>query len=279
MKSALAWVSLFLQTQPALNGRRVSDLFYTTNVTEKKRYEAAIRFFIRRLIRQEQFSRVILLTAMLLHTVRQGECLSSIAAYYGFSDWRLIYDDPANAQFKQKRPNPNLIYPNDELYIPDRNPSAVGRPTNARHFFVVKRRPTFINVRVQNLAKEPIKNARYKLVLEDTELEGTTDENGCIKTEIHASDEYGTLIVWPDANDAEEKTEWRVHLGHLDPLETVTGVKGRLRNLNYYHGEIDDKEDEVYEAAVRRFQEDYDLVIDGIVGQATRARLKQQHRV
>jgi N-acetylmuramoyl-L-alanine amidase len=216
---------------------------------------------------------------VLLHIVKQGECLSSIAAFYGFSDWRVIYEDGANADFRQKRPNPNLIYPDDKLYIPDHKPGQVERPTDARHFFVVKRQPTLIDVRVQNLAKDPIKNAPYKVVLENTELEGSTDDDGWIKREIHASDEYGTLIVWPDPNDREEKVEWRIQLGHLDPAETVSGVKGRLRNLNYFCGEMNDEEDECYHEAVRRFQEDHDLVVDGIVGAKTRARLKRVHRV
>src|SRR4249920_494288 len=56
------------------------------------------------------------------HTVLQGECLSSIAHDFGFGDWHVIYDHPQNASFKTKRPNPNLIYPGDELFIPDLTP-------------------------------------------------------------------------------------------------------------------------------------------------------------
>ena len=45
------------------------------------------------------------------HTVAQGECLSSIAYQFKLASWQVIYDDPHNADFKAKRPNPNLIYP------------------------------------------------------------------------------------------------------------------------------------------------------------------------
>jgi hypothetical protein len=34
------------------------------------------------------------------------------------SNWRTIYDHPSNADFKRKRPNPNLIFPGDRIFIP-----------------------------------------------------------------------------------------------------------------------------------------------------------------
>jgi N-acetylmuramoyl-L-alanine amidase len=72
---------------------------------------------------------------------------------------------------------------------------------------------------------------------------------------------------------------WTVKLGHLNPLETVSGIKGRLNNLGYYCGEVNDVEDEFYDAAVRQFQEDHGLAVDGIAGPVTRGRLDQEHRV
>ena len=45
------------------------------------------------------------------HVVARGECLTSIADHYGFPDYRVIYDDPANADFKQRRPNPKSSTP------------------------------------------------------------------------------------------------------------------------------------------------------------------------
>ena len=57
---------------------------------------------------------------MATHTVIRGDCLSSIAKQYGFSDYKTIYDHPQNQAFKQKRPNPNLIMAGDEIFIPER---------------------------------------------------------------------------------------------------------------------------------------------------------------
>ena len=45
------------------------------------------------------------------YTVISGDTLTKIANQHGFADWRVIYNDPSNATFKAKRPNPDKIFP------------------------------------------------------------------------------------------------------------------------------------------------------------------------
>ncbi len=54
------------------------------------------------------------------HSVKKGENLTKIAKAYGFAggDWVKIYKHPKNAAFRKLRPDPNLIQPKDELFIP-----------------------------------------------------------------------------------------------------------------------------------------------------------------
>lgn len=53
-----------------------------------------------------------------VHVVKQGECLTRIAARYGFGDYRVIYDHPANTEFKRKRPNPTQpVLPFDTSWL------------------------------------------------------------------------------------------------------------------------------------------------------------------
>jgi N-acetylmuramoyl-L-alanine amidase len=214
-----------------------------------------------------------------IHVVRQGECLSSIAYHYNVANWRVIYDHPANAAFKAKRPNPNLIYPGDELYIPAAEYRDVPCETDKRHAFLVKVPPTYINIRIQDLSKEPIRDARYQLTLDAAELTGKSDDQGWIRGRIPAYAEEGYLKIWPNAEDTETFIGWKVKLGHLDPLETTSGIKSRLNNLGYHCGEVNDLQDEPYDAAVRQFQQDNGLVVDGIVGPKTRGKLSEEHRV
>ncbi len=104
------------------------------------------------------------------YVVKQGDCLSSIAARFGFASYRAIYDAPENAAFKKKRPNPNLIYPGDELVIPERAPKEVKIGTGALHRFKVKREPTWGRVEVR--VDEP---HRYLLEVGSDAFPGKTD--------------------------------------------------------------------------------------------------------
>ena len=54
-----------------------------------------------------------------VHKVKQGECISSIAEDYGFS-WERIWNDLNNEELKQKRKDPNILYPGDEVVIADK---------------------------------------------------------------------------------------------------------------------------------------------------------------
>src|SRR5712692_9855831 len=94
------------------------------------------------------------------HIVAQGECLSSLAYQYKLATWQEIYDDPNNADLRAKRSNPNVLYPGDQVYIPDPKHREDDVPTDRRHIFVVSFPPVYINIRVENIAEEPIKNAQ-----------------------------------------------------------------------------------------------------------------------
>ena len=56
---------------------------------------------------------------MPVHTVEQGEHLSSIAAKYGFQKVATIWDHPDNAGLKSKRKNPHILLPGDKVVIPE----------------------------------------------------------------------------------------------------------------------------------------------------------------
>jgi Putative peptidoglycan binding domain/LysM domain len=213
------------------------------------------------------------------HIVKPGDCLSSLADAYGLSSWHVIYDAPENADFRSKRDNPNLINPGDEIYIPDPAPRAVNVPVDRRHIFRVEFPPTWLNVRVQDTEDDPVANASFELEIEkELTLKGTTDGDGWIRVRIPAWAEDGLLRVWPDQQDPEIVIEWQTRLGHLDPIDTITGIKGRLRNLGYECGELNDTEDEAYISSVMQFQSDCKLKMDGIPGPKTKDALLRLNR-
>ena len=53
------------------------------------------------------------------YVVLVGDNLSRIAAHHGIRYWQNIYLATENGDFRNARPNPDLIYPGDRIQIPD----------------------------------------------------------------------------------------------------------------------------------------------------------------
>jgi Putative peptidoglycan binding domain len=68
-----------------------------------------------------------------------------------------------------------------------------------------------------------------------------------------------------------------VKIGHLDPVDTISGQQARLSNLGYFLGDIDGNDASAFRIAVGEFQCEHGLTVDGICGSKTQAKLKDAH--
>lgn len=213
----------------------------------------------------------------LSYVVTSGDCLSSIAARFGFADWRTIYEAPENADFKARRPNPNLIYPGDVVIIPAKTEKSVALASGASHRVRVRREPTHLRVGV-----EVDGTHRYLLEVGGQRFRGTTRGESPIEHVIQPEARRGLLRLWPDTADAPEEPPddalaWSLDIGALDPVEEVSGVQGRLSNLGYYHGPLHGEVDELTSAAIRWFQADSGHDETGEIDQQLRDALVEAH--
>ena len=214
---------------------------------------------------------------MTKHVVVQGECLSKIAKAYGFSDWRIIYNDAQNASFRQKRPNPNLIYPGDEIVIPDKTlkveSDASGKVLKLE---VTPPKKTFINLVLQNPDGSPMRSVEYALFVGDTLEARTTKNDGSLEQEIPPDIDSGELMVSKDADDTDPVT-LQLAIGHLNPIEQTSGIKGRLLNLGFFFGTVDEILDTETETAIRAFQKNQSIAEDGKITDGLRSRLRNAY--
>lgn len=58
------------------------------------------------------------------YTVKSGDWLDGIAKRNGLSSWKDIYYNEKNKAYREKRPDPNKIFPGDQLWIP-KKPSII----------------------------------------------------------------------------------------------------------------------------------------------------------
>ncbi|BBO81492.1 hypothetical protein DSCO28_20580 [Desulfosarcina ovata subsp. sediminis] len=164
--------------------------------------------------------------------IRQGECISSIAAFNRIP-WRKIWEHPHNSQLRQLRKNPNILLPGDKLYVPQRNTKSIIGNTDQRHRFQLNDNITFLRLRIA-IKGRPLSDEPYHLTLGGTLISGRTSVEGELEERIPAGFRNATL------NFVERNWTIQLALGELDPTDTASGAAERLRNLNYYvEGHVD----------------------------------------
>ena len=190
------------------------------------------------------------------HTVEQGEYLASIARDYGFSDWHTIYDHPQNADLKKKRPNPNILFPGDEIFIPGKLLKQESCPTEKQYKFQVRIPKAWLKIVLKDADRKPIKNQPYTLDVAWLTLTGNTGDLGLVQQKIPIGVETGSLKL-----DKMNLT-WNLKIGHLDPIEEldknaiISGMQARLNNLGFLCGTIDGILGPRTRGAIRKFQLD-----------------------
>ena len=201
------------------------------------------------------------------HIVRQGDCIASIAAKYRWQ-WQTLWNHPDNAGLRQKRLNPNVLYPGDVINIPDKSIRAQNCATEKRHVFQTSSTSTSFKVRLLEDG-QPRKNVRYTLQVDELTLTGTTDAQGMVEQKIPATASQAVLVTPEDS--------FTFDLGKLDPIEEDSGMRQRLQNLGFLHAEESWGLEEMLSEAVREFQQQHGLPVTGDVDAATRQELIRIH--
>ncbi len=208
------------------------------------------------------------------YTVRQGDCIESIAHAHGLP-WDELWAHASNAGLRELRKTHTALAPGDVVFVPERVLRQESCATGQRHTFRGKGIPSQLRVRFLDHLGVP-RAASYVLVLDGTRSEGTLDD-GWLDLPVMPSVKGGTVELRWEQDGQPEVEVHALALGHLDPLDTVSGVQARLYNLGYYHGPIDGEDGEALEQATVAFQLDHDLDPLGVVDDATRAALGRAH--
>jgi hypothetical protein len=210
------------------------------------------------------------------YTVQQGDHLSKIAKDNGFTDYTVIWDHPNNSDLKKLRQNPNILLPGDEVFIPDMEQKQESGATDKKHTFTVDKKTLKLRLVLEDIYEKPIVGAQCALRVEDQISQLTTDGNGKLEQEIplDATDAY--LVIRGDQTPFANDTIY-IKIGHLDPLDEISGQVARLNNLGYSAGALDGSDTEAFNSAVEEFQCDNNLAVDGICGPNTQSKLKQVH--
>jgi hypothetical protein len=203
------------------------------------------------------------------HTIEQGESVISLSERYGFFA-ETIWDHPNNAELKRTRKDMNTLLPGDVVFIPDLREKTVSVVTAKRHLFRRKGVPAKFHIQVFD-GEKPRANQDYELTVDGRVYPGKTDDKGVLHEWVPPGARSGELRIGPDAFTA------TLRFGHMDPIETLSGIQRRLNNIGYAcggtGGELDDRTRE----ALSSFQHRFGLPDSGEPDEATVRKLEEVH--
>lgn len=209
---------------------------------------------------------------MAKHTVKQGECIDSIAFDNGFF-WETLWKDSQNAELKQKRKDPNVLFPGDEVFIPDKREKNESGATEQKHRFKRKGVPSQISIVLKDEESKPRSGLDYVMEIDGKLFQGKTDSAGRIRQPIPPNAQRGKITI----GSGDQIEEYPLQLGNLDPITEISGIQARLNNLGFPCGEPNGILNDATQQSLRRFQAECKISETGEPDNTTREKLKQEH--
>jgi len=198
------------------------------------------------------------------YTIKEGECLSSIAQRHGLF-WQKIWDHPNNTELKRRR-DPNILYPGDVVFIPEKEKKQENGSTEQRHRFRKKGVPAKVRLRLKR-NDQPRANESYVLEVDGNFFTGTTDADGKLEQSIPPNAKKGKLFI------GKKREEYILNLGYMDPLNELIGIQKRLNNLGFHCGPTNGVLTPQTTDALKAFQKKHNLTESGEADEATKNKL------
>ena len=199
-----------------------------------------------------------------VHSVKQGECVSSLANEYGLLK-KTIWESDRNSALRKKRKDQHVLYPGDTLYIPAIEPYSISTNTGRKYIITRKGFPEKLSVRFLDHLGMPDSNAPFLLHITDAktifhqDILSELDDNGFINEYISPSTKEAKITLrgrWGEES-------YTMAIGYLDPESTISGLQARLNNLGIDIGDIDNKLGEKTQGGIMQFQQYHNLTPNG----------------
>ncbi|MFV2090474.1 MAG: peptidoglycan-binding domain-containing protein, partial [Pseudomonadales bacterium] len=238
------------------------------------------------------------------YSVKQGDCISSIAFKSGFRP-DTVWNHSENAELKNLRKDPNVLAPGDSVFIPDTEVVQVSAATDQKHRFRRKAVPEILRIVLEDSQGRPRAGVNYTIDVDGTSTDDQTGDDGLIEFPIQPDASECNIYIEPeveevaegegkmalmlddgsgyefvelgsgeeeegpeDTNEAETE-HYSFELGGLDPVDTDDGFKQRLTNLGYDTTDL--------EEATKQFQAQAGIESSGVNDPDTKRELRDSH--
>ena len=210
------------------------------------------------------------------HEVKAGEHIVRIAKDAGYRSYRTLWDASENGKLHDKRKNPNILLPGDLVELAKAKSKKVNAATEKVHRFQVKSLLD-LDFRIVMIDENDKPLAGFACDFLEKGKKVTSDGDGQLeKLDLEPHFELGVINFELKKVDLSERgTEpaalWQgiekvspvfaVAIGHLDPIDTPSGLQARLNNLGYWAGELGfaDEDAIALECAIEEFELEHGL--------------------
>jgi hypothetical protein len=221
------------------------------------------------------------------YVIRQSDYLLKIAHKFNF-DPDTVWNDPKNDALRKARPNPNILFAGDLLYIPDQlnsDPPSHELIAGSTNTFVATDPPT-VSVAVKFVSEDdPSAYASKAYTVKELDLLTglATDDEGMASFDAPLTLESAT-IVFTDTGES-----FLLRVGWINPIDTNSGVLQRLGHLGFLEDiglrrtyVVDDDgpeepDDATLALGLMAFQASQNLPTSGVLDDATADALTKAH--
>ena len=202
-------------------------------------------------------------------TIQQGDSIDSLSYVRGLFP-QSVWNHAENAELKKLRKDPNVLKAGDVVFFPELVPKTVDCVTEKLHSFRRKAVPARIGFKLLDDRGQPRANLRYVLRIDHKLFDGTTDAEGTVEFDVPPNAQVAILKL------TETDEEFNLGIGHMDPIDTDSGLAHRLSNLGFPVTLTDgEPEPDSLAAALYAFQNHNKLEATGEANDPTKEKLKE----
>jgi len=212
------------------------------------------------------------------HRVAAGDCLTSLCFEAGYDAPGRVLMAEENAALRTNGRRVNMLAPGDLVRFPPIVPKWVPVQRGPTHRFRLGRqRTTTIRLELGGGPEGPWSRRPFQLLYDATTLEGMTDALGVVEVDVPIRLGRALLRIFTIDGSSDPSYELELLIGHLDPVEEISGVQARLNAIGFSCGPVDGRAGKRTVTAIRDFQSVFGLRADGIADESTRAALVRVH--
>ena len=225
----------------------------------------------------------------MVYKVKQGDTISAIAKKNKVPAKKIL---DKNAKTLEARESGDILLTGDELDIPAPEEKDESLKLEATNRFYIDQEHGEIKICFQKYNK-PRKNLKYTPFFENSGISNKSfslDGNGIALHEIDHDEKIGKIDLKPEEDSGYSEEKYTLKIGELDPIDTLSGIQARLKNLGYYFEKAQSfpkssaekpyKEEEMdleTKNALAIFQIENELEPTGIFDDKTKEKLKVMH--